>query len=167
MSQKSNRKRIIGGCSLVALAAFLLAPHSAIAATTTATMAVSATVVATCTVTATAMAFGNYTSVAATTGTATVTPTCTNTTPYTIGLSAGLSTGALVTARAMFVTGTPAVLLNYSLYSDPARTVNYATSGSITGNGAAQPVTVYGNIPAGQTIAPGAYQDTITATITY
>jgi spore coat protein U-like protein len=113
------------------------------------------------------MAFGNYTNGAATTGTATVTPICSNTTPYTVDLSAGLSTGATVTARAMFVTGTPAVLLNYALYSDAALTVNFATSASITGTGAAQPLTVYGNIPGGQTIAPGAYQDTITATITY
>jgi spore coat protein U-like protein len=167
MKRSALKNISVTGCSFVCGAALLFAPATVSAATATATMAISATVVASCTVTATAMTFGSYTSAAATAATATVTPICSNTTPYTIGLSAGTSTGATVTARAMFVTGTPAVLLTYGLFSDAGHTVNYATSGSITGSGAAQPVTIYGNIPAGQTIAPGAYQDTITATITY
>jgi spore coat protein U-like protein len=37
----------------------------------------------------------------------------------------------------------------------------------LTGNGAAQVETVYGQIPAGQFVAPGSYSDTITATVTY
>jgi spore coat protein U-like protein len=36
-----------------------------------------------------------------------------------------------------------------------------------TGNGNAQTLTVYGQLPAGQYVTPGAYADTITATITY
>ena len=167
VSQICGRKQLAVGGSLLVLAALLLMPHSAVAATATAPMAVSATVQASCTVTATAMAFGAYTSTAASASTSTVTPTCSNTTPYTIALSAGTSTGATVTQRAMFVAGAPGTLLNYALTSDVAHSTNFATSASITGNGAAQPVTVYGNVPAGQTIAPGAYTDTITVTISY
>lgn len=144
-------------------------PMPALAATATTTFAVTATVQATCLVAATPMAFGIYTGVVAT-STSIVSVTCTNTTPYNIGLSAGLATGATVTTRSM--TGTASALLGYALFSDPARTVNWGlTIGTNTvtgtGNGAAQPITVYGQVPAAQFVAPGAYADTITATVTY
>jgi spore coat protein U-like protein len=146
-----------------------VAPTSAFAATTTTTFAVTATVQSTCLVSATAMAFGTYTGVAATT-TSTVSVTCTNTTPYNVALNAGLATGATVSTRKM--TGPLSALLSYALYSDSARSVNWGqTIGTDTvagtGNGSAQAITVYGQIPAGQYVAPGAYTDTITATVTY
>lgn len=141
-----------------------LASTSAVAATATTTMAVTATVQATCVVSATSMAFGTYTGVVANT-TSTVTVTCTNTTPYTLGLNAGAASGATTTNRSM--TGPGSALLGYGLYSDSARTANFVTTASITGSGAAQPVTVYGQVPAGQYPAPGSYADTITATVTY
>jgi spore coat protein U-like protein len=146
-----------------------LAPTSAIAATATTTFAVTATVQATCLVSATAMAFGNYTAAVANSS-STVSVTCSNTTPYNLGLSAGLATGATVSARKM--TGPGSALLGYSLFSDSARTVNWGqTVGTDTvtgtGNGTAQALTVYGDVPAGQYLAPGSYSDTITATVTY
>jgi spore coat protein U-like protein len=141
-----------------------LAPTSAFAVTTTATVAVSATVQATCVVSATAMSFGTYTAVVAN-STSTVSVTCTNTTPYTVALNAGTATSATVTNRSM--TGTGSALLGYALYSDTSRSVNFATTASITGNGATQPITIYGQIPANEYVAPGAYTDTITATVTY
>ncbi len=144
-----------------------LAPLSSSAATTTTTFAVNATVQATCTVTATAMAFGTYVSTAASTSTSTVSVTCTNTTPYTVGLDAG-QTGGSVTTRQM-KNGT--ALLNYALFSDAARTVNWGNSTgswvSGAGAGTAQALTVYGQVAAGQYVTPGAYADTITATVTY
>jgi spore coat protein U-like protein len=147
-----------------------LASRPAVAATTaTTTFAVTATVQATCLVSATAMAFGTYTGVLAN-STSTVSVTCTNTTPYNVGLSAGLATGATVTARKM--TGPAAALLGYALFSDAARSVNWGqTIGTDTvtgiGNGSAQALTVYGQTAAAQYVAPGAYADTITATVTY
>ena len=141
-----------------------LASTSASATNVTTTMAVTATVQATCVVSATPMAFGTYTGVVANT-TSTVTVTCTNTTPYTLGLNAGAASGATTTNRSM--TGPGSALLGYGLYSDSARTANFVTTASITGSGAAQPVTVYGQVPAGQYPAPGSYADTITATVTY
>ena len=163
------RVRFAAGMSFAALS--LLAPSLSLASTATSTMAVSATVVASCTVATTAMSFGNYNN-ALLTSTATVTATCSNTTPYNLGLNAGTASGATVTTRGTFVSGTPAVVLNYGLYSNSSRTTNWGmTIGTDTvtgtGNGAAQPFTVYGQIPAGQLVAPGAYTETITVTITY
>jgi spore coat protein U-like protein len=141
----------------------------AAASAATATFLVSTSVAATCTVSTTPLAFGSYTGVLSQ-ATATGTVTCTNTTPYNIGLSAGLATGATVTSRQM--TGPGGALLTYSLFSDTGRTINWGmTVGTDTvamvGNGLGQPVTVYGQIPAGQYFAPGLYSDTIAVTVTY
>jgi spore coat protein U-like protein len=146
-----------------------LSTKSAVAATVTTTFGVTATVQATCLVSATPLAFGTYTGAVAT-STSAVSVTCTNTTSYNVGLSAGLATGASVTTRQM--TGPASALLGYALFSDPARTVNWGnTIGTDTvtgtGNGVAQAITVYGQATAGQFVAPGAYTDTITATVTY
>ena len=64
------------------------------------------------------------------------------------------------------------VTMAYALFSNPARTLNWGqTDGTDTvggtGNGAAQSLTVYGQISAGQFVKPGNYIDTITATVTY
>ncbi len=145
-----------------------LAPGSANAQATT-TFAVGATVAATCTISATAMTFGTYTGVIAD-ATSTITTTCTNTTPYQIGLNAGTATAATVTARSMTGAG---VLLGYGLFSDLAHSINWGnTPGTdtplpVTGTGGALAVTVYGEVAAGQYVAPGTYADTITATVTY
>src|SRR5436305_1507146 len=82
-------------------------PANAVTTVTT-TFGVSATVQATCLVSATALAFGTYTGVVAN-STSSVSVTCTNTTPYNVGLSAGLATGATATTRKM--TGPASALL--------------------------------------------------------
>jgi spore coat protein U-like protein len=133
----------------------------------TTTFSVTATVQKDCIVSATALVFGNYTG-AVNNATSTVTVTCTNTAPYTVGLSAGLASGATVTTRKM---QDGALLLPYALYSNSGMNINWGnTSGSWvsgTGSGYAQPLTVYGQIAAGQYPTPGSYTDTITATVTY
>jgi spore coat protein U-like protein len=139
------------------------------AATSPSNIAVSATVQAACLNTATALTFGVYTGFQAD-ATATITITCTNTTPYTVGLSAGASASATPTARKM--TGTGGALLAYSMFTDAARTINWGNAAQTnwvtgTGSGAGQPLTVYGRIAANQFVAPGAYTDTVTATVTY
>jgi spore coat protein U-like protein len=146
-----------------------LASRPALAATATTTFGVNATVQSTCLVSATAMAFGTYTGAVAT-STSAVSVTCTNTTPYNVGLNAGLATGATVTTRSMI--GPASALLGYGLFQNAGHTTNWGqTIGTDTvtgtGNGAAQPITVYGQVPAAQYVAPGAYADTITATVTY
>lgn len=138
------------------------------AATATATMAVSATVLSFCTIAALPLAFGNYTS-ALTTANSTLTVACTTGTPYNVGLDVGTGTGATVSTRKMsFLTNT----LSYGLFSDSARTVQWGPAigtNTVPGTGTGLPLalTVYGQIPAGQLAAPGAYLDTVTATITY
>lgn len=143
------------------------------AATSTGTFGVSATVAASCTISGTSLAFGSFDVLGANVdNTSTLTATCTNGSAYVIGLNEGVGTGATVTDRKM-LSGTD--LLNYSLFSDSARTVNWGNGVTVvagevagTGNGTGQSITVYGRIPTGQTSVPaGAYTDTITATINF
>jgi spore coat protein U-like protein len=155
--------------SVVALLVSLAFNFSAQAATAHSNVAVSATVQATCNNTATPLAFGTYSGVQSD-STAIITVTCTNTTPYTVALNAGTSPGATVTTRRM--TGAVGVFLAYALFSDAGRTINWGTTVGTdtvagTGTGAAQPLTIYGRVAAGQFTAPGAYTDTIIATVTY
>ena len=164
----TNTHRVLRPAKL-ALLGTLVSGLPAVAATATSSFAVTATVVATCTTSATPLAFGNYTGVQSDAASA-VSVTCTNTTPWTITLDPGVAAGATVTARKM--TGPAAALLPYSLSTDAARSINWGNTVapnvvSGTGNGSAQSNTVYGRILAGVYVAPGAYTDTITATVTY
>lgn len=142
----------------------------AVASTATSAFQVTATVGATCTLTSTNLAFGGY-SGSQLAATSTLSVVCTLSTPYNVGLSAGISTGATVSSRAM--TGsTSAALLHYGLYADAAHTVNWGnTVGTDTlagvGTGTAQALTIYGMIPASQGVPADSYADTVTATITY
>jgi spore coat protein U-like protein len=168
--QYSNTVKFTLSAAILGFLALGLASAPAVAQAdpATTTFGVSATVLKDCIVSATAMAFGNYTG-AVNTSTSTVTVTCTNTTTYTVGLGPGLATGATVTTRQM---QNGAALLNYGLFSNGTWTTNWGNTSvtnwvSGTGNGAAQNLTVYGQIPAGQYVTPGSYADTIAVTVTY
>jgi spore coat protein U-like protein len=147
------------------------APDLAEATTATSTMAISLTIAAACTVVGGTAAFGSAGVLATaipTTGALTV--TCTNTTPYTVGLDQGAN-GASVTTRKM-KSPTTAAFVSYSLTQDVGHATNWGnTAGSWvsgTGNGAAQPITVYAVVPSQTTPAPAAdYADTVTITVTY
>lgn len=62
-------------------------------------------------------------------------------------------------------------LLSYALFSDAARTTNWGLAPAAgvpgTGSDVASPLVVYGQVPAGQFVTPGAYADAVVATITY
>lgn len=95
---------------------------------------------------------------------------CTNSTPYTVGLSAGAGAAATVAVRKM--TGPAAAAVNYTLYRDAARTQPWGVTVGTdtvagTGNGSAQPLTVYGRVPPQTTPAAGVYTDTVAITVTY
>ena len=126
------------------------------------------TILGTCTISANALSFGNYTG-ALLNATTTLSVNCTQNIAYNVGLNAGTATGATVTNRMM--TGPGGALLDYSLYSNSARTTNWGNSTgswvSGTGSGTAQALTVYGQIPANQKTISGTYTDTITATVNY
>jgi spore coat protein U-like protein len=154
------------------LAAFFSVEGSgARAATATGSFNVQVIIAATCVVTsATNLNFGTQGVLsAAVNQTSTITVTCTNTTPYNIGLNQGVN-GSSVTTRQMKSGG--GALINYSLFSNAGMTTNWGhTVGTDTvagtGNGSGQAYTVYGQIPAQTTPAPGTYTDTITVTVTY
>lgn len=131
-------------------------------------ISVTATVQATCTISATSLAFGNYTGVQ-NDSTATITVTCTNTTPYYVNLNSGLQQDSSNYPR---MKGPGSDLLSYRLFQNAARTVAWQNTVNVngeagTGNGTSQQLTVYGRVVAGQKIRPGAYVDTVVATISY
>jgi spore coat protein U-like protein len=134
----------------------------------TTSFTVTVVVNAECSISATTLAFGSYTGLLVD-STSTLSVTCTKTTTYTVGLNAGTATGATVTNRGM--TGPGSALLHYSLFNNSTYTTNWGNSSgswvSGTGNGSAQALTVYGQIPARQYPTPGNYADTIVATVTY
>jgi spore coat protein U-like protein len=159
---KTTLSAAILGCLALGIAS-----TPAFAGTATANIAVSANVATNCTVTAAPLAFGSYTG-AVNNYTANLTITCTNTTTYNVGLGVGLASGATVTTRQM-QNGT--ALLNYTLLTGSYTGTNWGnTTGSWVsgvGTGAAQTLPVYGVIAAGQFVTPGAYTDTIIATVNY
>ncbi len=143
-------------------------PATAQAATAPATMLVSATVLSFCTIVALPLAFGNY-SQALLAAASSVTVTCTLGTTFNVGLDVGVGANATVASRKMTF-GTN--LLNYGLFSDSGHsTVWGPTIGTntvaLTATGLPQILPVYGQIPASQSVGPGAYLDTVTATVTY
>jgi spore coat protein U-like protein len=173
MDSSQRGKRAFGRLGLaVALAGIpfsgaLVSPALA-QSTETTTFQVTATIANTCVISATALAFGPYTGTQLD-ATSTITVTCTATTPWQVGLDAGTAAGATTTTRKMT---NGASTLNYSLFRNSTRTLNWGnTLGTDTLTGVAtglqQLNTVYGRIPAAQAPAPGAYLDTITATVTF
>jgi spore coat protein U-like protein len=125
-----------------------------------------------CTLSTTAVSFGNYNifSSASTGATGSVTFKCTQSAAITIQLSKGHST--TFNPRTMTFSSS---VLNYNLYQDAALTEIWGDgtggsteySNSRPGTGTVV-LTVYGNIPAlQQSVAAGAYSDSITATITF
>jgi spore coat protein U-like protein len=160
-----------------ALAAVLLAGSAApaLAGSATTSFAVTATVANSCIVSASSLAFPTYlpTSASATTGSTSLNVTCTLGAPYTVALSNGSGTGADATAGASGrkMTGPASALLAYNLYQDSGYSQAWGSTGAYllsgTGTGAQVPLTVYGRIPAAQTVAAGNFTDTINVTVTF
>lgn len=147
------------------------------AGTATSNLSVTATVSANCTISTAAVAFGAYDPIvahatAALTGTGTVTVTCTNgsTGTITLGQGANANTGS-TDAAPLRQMASGVNRLAYSLYSDTARTVVFGNTAGTgvarTGTGAADAVTVYGSVAAGQNKPAGSYADTVVATVTF
>ena len=137
----------------------------------TATFDVSMKIVADCTIAAAGMDFGQNQGILTTalTASSNISVTCTNTTPYNVGLSAGNGTGSTTAARLMSGTGgnTSTVAFNLNMTAGGGNWGN--TQGtdtrSGTGSGAAQTLTVYGQIPAQPTPQPDTYKSTLTVTV--
>ena len=164
-----NTQRALLAAGLAAAAA------GALAATTTTTFQVTANVAAQCNVAAVNLLFGAVLPLGPNVDqTTTVTVNCTKNSPYTVGLDAGVTTGATIAQRKM---ANGADIMNYNLYTDAARSTVWGNSavaptwvsGTGAGLGTAQVLTVYGRVPTGQTnLAVGSYSETtITVTVTY
>lgn len=147
-------------------------PGLAAAQTTpTATFNVTLTITPNCVIAATDLAFGSHgVLTTAITGNTTVNVTCSNTTPYTVGLSAGTGTGSTGTTRFLSGTGANTATVSYQLYKPGGQTVVWgdaqvADRVSGVGNGSAQPLVVNGSVPVQATPAPDTYSSTVTATV--
>ncbi len=133
---------------------------------------VSADIEPSCTVTAGTLDFGTLgTSVSApVTGQTTIDVTCSNGIPYSVYLDEGLGAGVTdPTARKMTSGGNT---LTYGLYRNAALSAPWGwTAGvdvySATGTGALQSIPVYGQIPSGQTVPVGIYNDSVVITVDY
>ena len=134
---------------------------------------VSSTVPAGCETSATNLGFGPITLTSSQTdASSTISGQCTKNSPYTVGLSAGTTTGATIAQRLM---GNGANTMLYNLYTNTGRTAIWGNSSgswvSGTGAGLALPatLTVYGRVASGQiNLAVGSYiENTITVTVTY
>ena len=155
----------------IAAASMMAAP--AHAESKSSNLAVSATVGANCTISTSALDFGTIDTMAASPvlGTGGVNIACTNGSSWTATANVGGGSGATFASRRMSA-GTNT--LNYSLYTDAARTTVWGdgtnSTGVITntGTGTAQNITIYGRIPGSQTGVPaGDYKDTVSVTVTY
>ena len=141
--------------------------------TATSTFTVTLTLAANCSISATPLNFGsNGVLATAINQQTTVAVTCTNTTPYNVGLDGGTVTGSTVTSRLMAgtATGNTGTTVGFQLYQDAGHTTLWGnTQGtntvSGTGSGSAQPLVVYGQVPAQTTPKPDTYQTTVTATV--
>ena len=173
MNKNKNGWRALGAVAGMALAA---GAFNAEAATATNTFQVQITLIASCAISATTLNFGSSVGVltSVVNGSSTLSVTCSNTTPYNVGLDAGTVSGSTVATRLMAGTtaGNTGTTMQFQLYSDSSHftqwgnTVGTSTV-SGTGNGSAQTLTVYGQVPVQTSPKPDTYQTTITATVTY
>ena len=156
-------------------AGLIAATTGAFAATVTTTFQVQASVNALCSISAVNLTFPAVDPLSSQTdGATTVTVNCTKNSPYTVGLTAGTTTGATIAQRLM---ANGADTMNYNLYTDAARSIVWGNtaaaptwvSGTGAGMGTAQVLNVYGRVAGGQTnLAVGTYTEpTITVTVTY
>lgn len=145
-----------------------------IAGSANTTFTVTVNVPTSCTVAATNMVFPAYTTgqVGSDTATSTVTANCALLTAWTIALSKGGAPTFTPREMSVVVAGTT-YTINYNLYTTVGNLSIWGdgTGTTVTvsgiGIGLGQANTVYGTIPAAQSVATASYSDTITATITF
>lgn len=157
---------------------------SVLAGQATSDLTVTANVNASCTINTSPVSFGSYSpaSTQPTYVSGAVTVACVKGTVPVISLSAGLNPGANVGERAMKL-ATGSDLLTYFLYKPASVIANAACTntetdpwgaigterfepGMVSGI-AASTYNICGKIPAGQDVATGSYQDTVTATVDF
>ena len=171
LKERKLSARLLSAGAGACVSMSLLAAGDAVAATATQNINVSMTIQGECKINAaTNMSFGTRGTIDANfEATSTMDVQCTNTTPYTVGLNAGLGTGATTTTRKMTLSG---ATVDYQLFRDSGRSQNWGNTPGTdthagTGSGSVQQLTIYGRVPQQTTPAPGVYQDTVQITVTY
>jgi len=175
MSLLSSRALLLTATAATLALSSTLISKPAFAGTATSNLDVSANVNATCSITTNPVAFGDYnpSNPSDANASGTVTTTCTVGSPATITLGEGQNANSGSTAanpaRRLSVDGTN--FLEYFLYQDSNRTTVWGNAGGTgvdtTGTGTPQALIVYGTITAAQSVPPGAYTDTVVATVTF
>lgn len=102
------------------------------------------------------------------------TVTCTNGTPFKVGLNAGNGAGATTSVRKMTRTSAPLGTVDYGLYSDPGRSVNWGNDTGAgtdtqngTGAGTVSNYPIYGRVPPQDTPEAGDYLDVIVLSVVF
>jgi spore coat protein U-like protein len=133
-------------------------------------MVVTANVSSSCVISASTLDFGSVPSLNnAVAGTTVLGVQCSNTVPYMVSLDGGTMGATNPSARKM-IQGSGRI--TYGLYQDTAHVQPWGDQAGVntksaTGAGTSQAMSVYGLVPAQPTPSPGAYTDTIIATVTY
>lgn len=145
-----------------------LASMTTLAATPTSSFGVSATVPDICVVSASTVGLGTGAGAYAHAA-ASVSVKCSNSTPYAVGLTARMSTGANLTVRR--ITNPGSAFLSYALFPNSAGTINASPSADAdpvaqAGNGRAQG-SASGELSAKRSVTPPAYVDTMIVTVIY
>jgi spore coat protein U-like protein len=159
------RNSVIGAVAATAL----LVGNTVQAATVSTTMTVTATVVASCSVNGGTLGFGSYDPLSAspTDGSLQISVACTKGVTAQIGLSTGSNASAGV--RRM---SNGADFLTYELYKDANHTTVWGNTGTdrlayTSTTNVAQSFTVEGRVSSGQNVPAGAFNDTVTITVTF
>jgi spore coat protein U-like protein len=141
--------------------------------TVTSAMPVRIELVGFCHVSASDLDFGAYASNQATPvqGQTAIQLQCSSGTVAEISLDAGSGLGGNTNRRRMEM-DRGSDRLDYGLFQDPGRTVNWGDRSGrdtleVEASGAVQAIPVYGQIPGGQRVRDGIYSDTITVTVFY
>ena len=158
---------------ILALATLPATVHAQTVFTSTAGMPVRIEIVGFCNVSASDLNFGAYASNQSgpIQGQTNIQLQCSAETAAELSLDAGTGPGRNTNRRKMEQDqGTDR--LDYGLYQDPGRTLNWGDKSGVdtlevTATGAPQSVPVYGQIPGGQRVRDGVYSDTITVTVTF
>ncbi|HEV2867255.1 MAG TPA: spore coat U domain-containing protein [Allosphingosinicella sp.] len=135
----------------------------------TGSVPVNGSVSPTCSVSSGTLGFGTYASASAALSTATVSVNCSSGAPYQVSLGPGQNVSSSVRRMA----GPGGSFLTYQLYSNSLRTLAWGDGTALgakvngTGSGSAQSLTVYGRVPAGQSVRPGSYSDSVLVTVDY
>jgi spore coat protein U-like protein len=169
-----HRNTFSGAQTSINVEFYTSVPSSCAAITTTSgafPFTVTATVINECTINTTNVNFGTAGMLdQALNATGALSVHCTNGNAYRVALNGGVSNN--VASRYM-ARATGVSIVSYQLFTDAGRNLVWGdgTAGTSmvtgTGTGRTSTLTIHGRVPAQRTPPPGAYRDTITATISF